>query len=47
MMGIEGGTFWDEHWVFYGNKFDNKFHILKKRKKKESKKNGRKYLQIM
>ena len=25
-MGIEEGTFWDEHWVLYGNQFDNKFH---------------------
>ena len=31
-MGIEEGTFWDEHWVLYGNQFDNKFHILKKKK---------------
>ena len=30
-MGIEEGT--DEHWVLYGNQFDNKFHILKKKKK--------------
>ena len=31
-MGIEEGTFWDEHlWVLYGNQFDNKLHILKKR----------------
>ena len=29
-MGIEEGTFWDEHWVLYGTQFDNKFHILKK-----------------
>ena len=29
LMGIEEGTFWDEHWVLYGNQFDNKFHILK------------------
>ena len=29
-MGIEVGTFWDEHWVLYGNQFDNKFHIFKK-----------------
>ena len=29
-MGIEEGTFWNEHWVLYGNQFDNKFHILKK-----------------
>ena len=26
-MGIEEGTFWDEHWVLYGNQFDNKLHI--------------------
>ena len=32
-MGIEEGTFWDEHWVLYGNQFDNKLHILKKNKK--------------
>ena len=32
-MGIEEGTFWDEHWVLYGNQFDNKFHVLKKKKK--------------
>ena len=31
-MDIEEGTFWDEHWVMYGNQFDNKFHILKKKK---------------
>ena len=30
VMGIEEGTFWDEHWVLYGNQFDNKLHILKK-----------------
>ena len=30
VMGIEEGIFWDEHWVLYGNQFDNKFHILKK-----------------
>ena len=29
VMGIEEGTFWDEHWVLYGNQLDNKFHILK------------------
>ena len=34
-MGIEEGTFWDEHWVWYGNKFLNKFHILKKKTKKK------------
>ena len=27
VMGVEEGTFWDEHWVLYGNQFDNKFHI--------------------
>ena len=27
VMGIEEGTCWDEHWVLYGNQFDNKFHI--------------------
>ena len=31
MMGIEEGTFWDEHWVLCGNQFVNKFHIKKKR----------------
>ena len=31
MMGIEEGTFWDEHWVLYGNQFDSKFHLLKKK----------------
>ena len=30
VMGIEEGTFWDEHWVLYGNQFDNKL------KKKDS-----------
>ena len=29
-MGIEEGTFWDEHWVLYGNQFVNKFHIKNK-----------------
>ena len=29
-MGIEEGTYWDEHWVLYGNQFDNKLHIKKK-----------------
>ena len=33
-MSIEEGTFWDEHWVLYGNQFDNKFQ--KKKKKAES-----------
>ena len=39
-MGTENGTCWDEHWVLYGNQFDNKFHIKKKspgiQKKKET-----------
>ena len=35
VMGIEDGTFWDEHWVFYGNQFDNKLHILKKNNKRK------------
>ena len=35
-MGIEEGTFWDEYWVLYGNQFDNKFHILKKKNKQIS-----------
>ena len=26
VMGIEEGTCWDEHWVLYGNEFDNKLH---------------------
>ena len=30
VMGIEEGTCWNEHWVLYGNQFDNKFHIKKK-----------------
>ena len=24
-MGMEESTCWDEHWVLYGNQFDNKF----------------------
>ena len=32
MMGIEEGIFWDEHWVLYGNQFDNKFHNKKNKK---------------
>ena len=35
VMGIEEGTFWDEHWVLYGNQFDNKFHIKKESRKIE------------
>ena len=31
-MDIEEGIFWDEHGVLYGNQFDNKFRILKKKK---------------
>ena len=34
-MGIEEGTFWEEHWVLYGNQYDNKFHILKNKKNKK------------
>ena len=30
VMGIEEGTCWDEHWVLYGNQFDNKLHIRNK-----------------
>ena len=30
-MGIEEGTCWDEHWVLYGNQFDNKFDIKGKK----------------
>ena len=26
VMGIEEGTCWDEHWVLYGNQFDNKLY---------------------
>ena len=37
MTGIEEGIFWDEHWMLYGNQFDNKFHILKKIKNKKIK----------
>ena len=33
MMGIEEGTCWDEHWVLYGNQFDNKFHIKNNNKR--------------
>ena len=29
VMGIEEGTCCNEHWVLYGNQFDNKFHIKK------------------
>ena len=34
-MGIEEGIFWDENWVLYASQFDNKFHILKKKKMKK------------
>ena len=37
MMGMEEGTFWDEHWVLYGNQFNNKLHILKKKIKLKNK----------
>ena len=30
-MGIEEGTFWDEHWVLYGNQFDNKISYIEKK----------------
>ena len=39
-MVIEEGTCWDEHWVLYGNQFDNKFHIKKINKEKEKEKYG-------
>ena len=29
----EGGTCWDEHWVLYGNQFDNIVNSNKKKKK--------------
>ena len=29
VMDTEEGPCWDEHWVLYGNQFDNKFHIKK------------------
>ena len=53
-MGIEEGTCWDEHWVLYGNQFDNKFHIFKKKKKErklsrdmeDTKKTQSKFLKI-
>ena len=32
VRGIEEGTCWDEHWVLYGNQFDNKFHIKNNKK---------------
>ena len=35
-MGIEEGTFWDEHWVLYGNQFVNKLHIKKKKQSKNA-----------
>ena len=37
MRGTEEGTCWDEHWVLYGNQFDNKFHVKIKEKKKRKK----------
>ena len=30
VMGTEEGTCWDEHWVLYGNQFDNKLYLKKK-----------------
>ena len=45
MMGIEEGIFWDEHWVLYGNQFDNKCHILKRKYVKNATNcEGKKYL---
>ena len=32
-MGIEEGTCWDEHWVLYGNQFDNKLYLKKKKER--------------
>ena len=29
VMGIEEGPCWDEHWVLYGNQFDNKLNFKK------------------
>ena len=29
VMDIEEGTSWEEHWVLYGNQYDNKSHIKK------------------
>ena len=34
MMGIEEGTCWDEHWLLYGNQFDNQFPMKKINNKK-------------
>ena len=28
---VHEGPCWDEHWALYGNQFDNKFHIKKKK----------------
>ena len=36
VMGIEEGTCWDEHWVFYGSQFNNKLNYKKKRKRSSS-----------
>ena len=45
-MGVEEGTFWDEHWVWYGNQFVNKFHIKKKEKNKCTHENTERYLRF-
>ena len=29
VMGIEEGTCWDDHWVLYGNQFDNRLYLKK------------------
>ena len=31
VMGTEEGTCWDEHWVSYGNQFDNKLYLILKK----------------
>ena len=31
VMGIKEGTCWDEHWVLYGNQFDNELYLIKKK----------------
>ena len=35
VMGIEEDTCWDEHWVLYGNQFDTKIYIKKKKRHTE------------
>ena len=31
VMGMEEGTWWDEHRVLYGNKFDKKLYLKEKK----------------